>query len=478
MTFRVATDTIMSFDEDIFLDIASGYKIGVHSFVNNVFSSDSGWKTGSYVITKNTQFKVVIAKNQENQSVTANINEFVDAVTFLTKTGVILENTILIDKSMMVSGALQTASLLVSPAISWVTYLHKIPVEPTSLIKVDVPLAVGVDHYGYRFGWYDSNGSLIDQIANTTINEQTIPSTAYYFAFGVYALDSSENIMLDYNLFANLPSNNGIIVKTGSLSNSVLSIDNIENWAYTTFAKKEKELEEAGYSIGCEMLKQTVYYEQKTGTLLYNQGFCFYDDKIYSVKEGKLGIQDSSFNTIASVDVNIGHGNNIQLGNSNLAYVNGTTDHKVYIINLDTYEVVDSISLPFNTGYDSAVIDDINNMAYILHTESSGYGVDSVFTLTAYDLTNTEVLYTKKVPFTIRTFQATDFYNGNIILLAGDNTNTDNYIYTIDLNGTALAETKLNIFASDEPEGVFVDRSTKELYVSSYNQHLYALLTK
>ena len=80
--WRVAETDIISYDRDITLIIESGYRIGVHIFVNGVFSSDSGWQTGSYMIPANTAFKLVIAKTSEDTSSTADIVIFKSAIKF------------------------------------------------------------------------------------------------------------------------------------------------------------------------------------------------------------------------------------------------------------------------------------------------------------------------------------------------------------------------------------------------------------
>lgn len=80
--YRVSETDIISYDRDITLIIGSGYRIGVHIFVNGVFSSDSGWQTGSYRIPANTTFKLVIAKTSEDTSSTADIVIFKSAIKF------------------------------------------------------------------------------------------------------------------------------------------------------------------------------------------------------------------------------------------------------------------------------------------------------------------------------------------------------------------------------------------------------------
>ena len=79
--YRVMCDTIMRFDFDITLQIANGFKCGIHTFVNGSFASDSGWRTGTYKIIAGTYFKVVVARYVEITSETANVDLFASMIT-------------------------------------------------------------------------------------------------------------------------------------------------------------------------------------------------------------------------------------------------------------------------------------------------------------------------------------------------------------------------------------------------------------
>ena len=80
--YRVAIDNIVSYDRDIVARIADGFRFAVHTFVNGVYSSDSGWKQGTYAIPSGTEFKCMIARVTENKSEIANIEEFVSKIQF------------------------------------------------------------------------------------------------------------------------------------------------------------------------------------------------------------------------------------------------------------------------------------------------------------------------------------------------------------------------------------------------------------
>lgn len=78
---RVAESDLLSFDTVTTVYIADGFKVGFHLFTNGTFVSDSGWKTGFYVIPQGYSFKFVIARNPEVSSeVISDIQEFINAV--------------------------------------------------------------------------------------------------------------------------------------------------------------------------------------------------------------------------------------------------------------------------------------------------------------------------------------------------------------------------------------------------------------
>ena len=62
--------------------------------------------------------------------------------------------------------------------------------------------------------------------------------------------------------------------------------------------------------------------------------------------------------------------------------------------------------------------------------------------------------------------QAADFYNGKIVITWGLGTATvPSGMAVYNTAGDILAEYKLSIFESSEPEGVCIDRDTKNLYI-------------
>lgn len=202
------------------------------------------------------------------------------------------------------------------------------------------------------------------------------------------------------------------------------------------------------------------------GDISLHQSFCIYNNKIYSTNGSKIAVQDLA--TLAEesrIDLSCGHGNSFQLGASNLAYVSGWDDQKIYVINLDTVTLQSTITLP-TTGYTTCAIDDINKIAYIFQLDTSP-AVGGYYNFIVYDYDNEQIISTKKITFKIRAMQGIDFYNGRIVVLSGLGSNTDGNKYSIfNTNGDLISELFIGDLENIEPEGVFIDRDTFDIYLS------------
>ena len=227
-----------------------------------------------------------------------------------------------------------------------------------------------------------------------------------------------------------------------------------------------------GYVIGSDMLKADVYAE-KIGTLSQMQSFCVYDGKYYSTDGSNLTSQDSSFAVISTASVNLGHGNSLQLGSNGKAYASGWNDNKIYIVDLATMTVDESIDLP-TTGYTTAVIDDKKGLAYIFQRDTYPT-TEEQYNFIVYDYINEQTIKTTKTaPFAA--LQSCDLYNDRIIVLNGGGTSEMPNGYKVyDTSGNVLADYILPTFSTLEPEGVCVDRNTGKLMLSFSTKDLYTI---
>lgn len=217
------------------------------------------------------------------------------------------------------------------------------------------------------------------------------------------------------------------------------------------------------YVIGADSIKEQLFIE-RLGELTYYQSFCVYNNKYYSTDGSNIGVQNSDFTPVSTKALSLGHGNAFQLGNNGKAYVSGWNDQNVYVIDLSTVEIDSTITLP-TTGYTTAVIDDLNKIAYIFQRDSLP-DTETNYNFIVYDYQNNQTISTRVIN-SFAAMQAADFYNGRIAVLYGLGENTIRTGLTIyNTLGDIISEFHFNILQGAEPEGVFFDRYTGELFIS------------
>lgn len=240
------------------------------------------------------------------------------------------------------------------------------------------------------------------------------------------------------------------------------------NWAYNTRACRAG----GNYVVGADLIKRGIAAKQ-VGWLTYKQAFCIYDGKYYSIDGSNIAEQDQNFNLLRSNALNTGHGNSLQVGTGGKAYASGWDDNNIYVVDLSSLTITETISLP-TTGYTTCVVDELRGLIYIFQRDSLP-DTEANYNFITYDYINDAIISTKKtLPFAA--IQACDLYNDKIIALNGLGTNgAPNGYRVYGISGEILAEYVLNAFASIEPEGVCIDRDSKELYISFVNGNIYSL---
>ena len=246
--------------------------------------------------------------------------------------------------------------------------------------------------------------------------------------------------------------------------------------SYTSIDERVTSLEDKvlipdqNYVLGSDMIKRSVS-KQYLGQLTYLQSFCVYNSKYYSINGSNISVQSSTFTEVNNVALNLGHGNSLQLGNGSLAYASGWDDNKVYIVDLETLTITDTITLP-TTGYTTVAIDELNQIAYIFQRDSYP-ATEERYNFIVYDYANQEIKSTKQT-VAFGAMQACDFYNDKIIVLNGLGTTACPNGYRVyDTNGNIVSEYFLGDFSAVEPEGVCIDRETHELYISFVDKKIY-----
>lgn len=228
----------------------------------------------------------------------------------------------------------------------------------------------------------------------------------------------------------------------------------------------------SGLVIGADGLSRGICTEQ-IGTLTYLQSFCKYNGKYYSTNGTNVGRQSGTFVSETTAVLAVGHGNAFQVGSGNLAYVSGWDDQTIYVVDLDTLTIVNSITLP-TTGYTTCVVDDLNSIVYIFQRESQPNTV-ARYNFIVYDIAQEQIKSTRVIN-AFAAMQAADYYDGKIAILWGLGTSAaPSGMAMYNTAGDILCRYDLDIFASTEPEGIFIERDSGSILVSDVNRKVYRI---
>lgn len=226
------------------------------------------------------------------------------------------------------------------------------------------------------------------------------------------------------------------------------------------------------YYWGMDMIKRkcrTTYL----GMLTYLQAFCKYDGKYYSTNGSSIAEQDENFNVLRNVTCSVGHGNSLQLVSNGKAWASGWDDQKMYRVDLATLNVDQTITLP-TTGYTTCAVDEDNGLMYIFQRDTNPNYIGQ-YTFIVYDYVNGQVISTRKIE-SFAAMQSVDYYQGKILMVFGLGTQTaQSGMRIYNTAGDVLATFDLEIFRTDEPEGVMFTRDTFEILVSNVGKELFRI---
>lgn len=229
------------------------------------------------------------------------------------------------------------------------------------------------------------------------------------------------------------------------------------------------------YMLDVNMLKHKVDVT-KIGMLYGKQSFCIYNGFVYSTGPDPY-IYKQNMKTMQLVDKKamvVGHGNAFQLGSGNLAYISGWDDDKVYVINLDSIALVNTITLPYS-GYTNVLVDDTNEVMYIFY-RSTYPSTQENYTLIKYDYVNNQEISRSKTSVRMAAMQDCDLYADRFICLNGNGTaEKPNGFRVFGKDANVLCEYHLADFAGVELEGVSIDRNTGDLYFSTYDYQFFRI---
>ena len=305
---------------------------------------------------------------------------------------------------------------------------------------------------------YDSSGTFVERYGSTNYKSVTIP--AGYYRLVLVAVDNTVVItsatIEDYSEFSAF-----ITGEMGKLTGELARQITVNKTIGTDFV------------IDSSFMKRGINVTE-IGQISGAQAFCVYNGKYYSCSGSTLYRQDSSFTLETSASVTLGHGNALMLGSNGVAYASGWDNDTVYVVDLASMTVTDTIALPI-TGYTTAAVDDVNEIMYIFSRSDTTSTVDN-WTFTVWDYASNNVLLTKKITNAFAAIQGVDFYNGRILVAWGLGTNVaPSGIAVYDTNGNMLNEYRATAITSNEPEGICFDRATNRLLFSTITQKVFEI---
>ena len=330
-----------------------------------------------------------------------------------------------------------------------ITNNNRIYIEDSdAIVSINNKSAVSL----YAFKYNHNTNAYIERIGTSNLTEPLTLAKGY-----------------DYRIVIIYPSGTVITTETINIYSSGVTL-------YSELLQDITHKDKSGlvnYIIGSGLEKNAIKLK-KLGSILGGQSFCIYNNNYYSTDGSILYEQDSSFTKISETSLDLGHGNALQLGSNGKAYASGWDDNTIYIVDLDTKTIEDTITLPVE-GYTTCAIDDINGLAYIFY-RSDRPNTEDNYTIITYNYINDTVVSSKKTTKSFGAMQACDFNNGKIFVLNGLGTNSlPNGFNMYDTNGNILAEYILGDFSDIEPEGVFIDRDSSEVYISFVNGNVYKI---
>lgn len=225
------------------------------------------------------------------------------------------------------------------------------------------------------------------------------------------------------------------------------------------------------FSVGSDFIKRPIKLTA-LGSVKYKQSFCKYDNKYYCTDGSNIAEYNSSFELLRDVAISVGHGNAMQLGSNGIAYVSGWDDQKIYAVDLETLTIASTINLP-TIGYTTCAVDDVKHLTYIWQRDTRP-NTEAYYNFIVYDYANNQTLYTAITSVAFGAMQSVDMYMDLIIVLNGSVTASLPNGYRIyDKRGNVVSEYVIGSKSNEEPEGIFVDRSTRDLLISFADKIIY-----
>lgn len=491
--YRVSNDDPMIFDRDLTISVATGFRFSYIPFVDGVAQSWKGWYITSITIPKGTQFIIQIARVSEITSETADISEFLNAVTFSSGIGTFTNKANTIETAIGISNI---ETVWEQGGINYEGTQNSDNARiRTGFLNIGDSIDVNVANgYSAVIVQYDNSLKFLGGTSwkANQFEVQKIDNAAYFRA--VLSRDMGSPTAISISEFTNISINNKFVNLGERVVNIEQTIERTDKGGrYQYFGEK---IPSKTNSFDFQRIL-TMSYDGNKGT---SQDIDIFGNYLFVAFSGLNVIRVYSLidNTlIAEMSVDVQHGTGIQFSSeyydSNdalpLLYDGGWLSNTINVIRITndndiwSASIVKTLVISDTEGYYLAPsIDSVNNIMYCY-----GYKLDVItpndnaMKLLKCDLSsltdNGDGTYTPAILNRIETpymgvMQGRKYYDGRLYVgFAETGTPHNCRLVSIDVDtGQTKADIDLSVVTTSENEGVCYQINGNDItwYYSDY----------
>lgn len=483
--YRVTSEVKQVFDHDIYVECDVGWRYGWVAFDGvNPNGTWLGWYTTRKRIPANQIFIMQIARDPDNTSEIADVNEYLSHVRFTTLAGLTadaIKTTETDEFGMHIDYTFDPGLVQVDPSYTsqYIAANYTwLPVVENSRIEVDS---------GYRFKlfWLGDDGSYQHATNNWLTKPYIFSGMGGYLKMCVSSTSPGTAISLD-----DLMSHVRICVPNGTANSFAWNLLKENRSATYKYSGERIDTRQGCFSVSPTVAKPLVASNTGIGSAYAFQG-CAYDEGVVfqGYSDNGLELIDYADGTIiANFTTDTEHTNSI--GFLKEKYDPSDEFHMAIIadgmsnrcrkarITRSSYTSLQTIVFPVATAgyYISTMVDALNDELYTIgYTENSytsdPYGTNRMI-FCRWNLNNMtdngdstytpELLESFTTPF-IYVLQGPCFYNGKLFVISSASLSTDTIMYVID----PVAKRICNVMTSF-PGGIKT-RETEAIYFFTRN---------
>ena len=480
--YRVSNNDAMTFDRDITISVATGFKWGYITFVQGTAQTWAGWFTTNQTIPAGTSFVVQIARTTENTSETADVSTFLNALTFNSIVGDYIFKIPNIESNI---SDIESTIGISAISTSWVqggVASDGDTVDSARIRTGFLPIADGI-HVDVKTGYsavvvqYDSEYTFLSGTSWTQGSFDIAPLTNAKYYKVVLSKGNGSGQSISVSDSTNVSFNNiytDIAMKFYQLSSNASGL--IDGHANQYFGEKIPSLVNSFDFV--KVLRMTYTSDSAQDIDIFN-GYLFVafsgsnSIKVYSLEDKKLK---------ATMPVDVQHGTGMQFSNDYydagddfpLLYVGGWNTNIINVVRItksnDTWSasIIKKLVIPTNEGYYFAPSIDVqNNIMYCYgYKNNDNHSYDNnKMRLIKCDLSNLtdneDDTFTPEIIDRIETpymgiMQGRKYYNGRLYVgFANTGSPFDSRLVSIDVEtGQTKADIDMTAVTTSENEGV------------------------